>query len=188
MLFTLAYILLATLISLPYIFYVYTSPVYAQSLTCQINGGVVSCPPVACPGAQVVVTFTSTVQNFVGYNLWVLPTGTCGGSTPPDSIILAQGVGVCKGTTSTCGPYTATNADPGNTSIPCLTSNLTVTATSSMLSSVIQVGTRSLVAGQSAILNTTQITVLYTGTFLRYTNAMYLWLCRCIYKYLKSHD
>ena len=116
----------------------------------------VSCPPVVCPGANV--TFTSTVQNLVGSNLWVLPSGTCSGSTPPDSILLTQTIGGCKGITMTCGPYTATNADPG-ASIPCRTSTLTVTATSSMTSSVIQVGTRS-VGGQNAIVNTTQITVI----------------------------
>ena len=67
--------------------------------------------------------------------------------------IAPQGVGACKGITMTCGPYTASNADPG-ASNPCLTSTLSVTATSSMTSSVIQVGTRSL-GGQNAIVNTT---------------------------------
>ena len=57
--------------------------------------------------------------------------------------------------------YTATNADPGNASNPCLTSTLSVTATSSMTSSVIQVGTRSL-AGQITIVKT-QITVQSIG-------------------------
>ena len=133
--------------------------VYAQALTCQVNGGVVSCPPVVCIGAEV--TFTSTVQNLVGSNLWLLPNGTCSGSATPDSILLAQTAGGCKGITMTCGPYTASNADPG-ASDPCLTSTLSVTATSSMTSSVIKVGTRSL-AGQSAIFQNTQITVQSIG-------------------------
>ena len=71
-----------------------------QSLTCQVNGGVVSCTPVVCPGANI--TFTSTVQNYVGSNLWLLPSGTCSGSTPPDSISLPQNAGACKGLTMTC--------------------------------------------------------------------------------------
>ena len=104
-----------------------------------------------CPGAQV--TFTSTAQNLFGSNLWLLPSGTC---------VLPQNAGACNGTTMTCGPYTATNADPGNASIPCLTSTLSMTATSSMTSSVIKVGTRSL-AGQSVIINNTQITVQSIG-------------------------
>ena len=103
------------------------------------------------------MNFTSTVQ-LVANNIWLLPTGTCSGSNTPDSIVLPQTVGSCKGTTMTCGPYTASNADPG-ASNPCLTSTLSVTATSSMTSSVIQVGTRSL-GGQNAIVNTTQITVV----------------------------
>ena len=136
----------------------YSSPVHAQTLTCQVNGGVVSCPPVACPGDQV--TFTSTVLAAVGSNIWLLPSGTCSahGSTIPDSIALTQTAGRCKGIIMACGPYTATNADL-DASNPCLTSTLSVTATSSMTSSVIQVGTRS-VDGQNTIVNTTQIMII----------------------------
>ena len=144
----------------------YSSPVHAQTLICQANGGVASCPPVVCPGAQV--TFTSTVQYLVGSNIWLLPTGTCSGSALPDSILLPQVANACRGTTMTCGPYTGTNADPGSASNPCLTSTLTVTATSSMTSSVIQVGTRSL-GGQNAIVNTTQITVIGKNIFCSFS-------------------
>ena len=134
----------------------FSSPVHAQSLTCQVNGGVVSCPPVACPGDQV--TFTATVLPAVGSNIWLLPTGTCSGSTTPDSIVLTQTANACRSVTMPCGPYTATNADPG-ASKPCLTSTLSVTATSSMTSSVIKTGTQD-VSANSVIVNTTQITVI----------------------------
>ena len=134
----------------------YSSPVHAQNLTCQVNGGVVSCPPVACPGANM--TFTSTVQNLVGANLWLLPNGTCSGSATPDSIVLTQIANTCRFATTTCGPYTATNVDPG-ASKPCLTSTLSVTAISSMTSSVIKAGTQDLSAN-NIIVNNTQITVI----------------------------
>ena len=133
----------------------FSSPVHAQNFTCQVNGGVVSCPPVVCPGANL--TFTSTVAA-VANNLWVLPTGTCSGSTTPDSIVLTQTANACRSVTMPCGPYTATNADPG-ASKPCLTSTLSVTATSSMTSSVIKAGTQD-VSANTAIVNTTQITVI----------------------------
>ena len=116
-----------------------------------------SCPPVACPGAQV--TLTSTVLTAVGSNLWVLPNGTCSNSTTPDSILLPQTAGACKGITGICGPYKASNVGDPGASNSCLTSNLTVTANTTMTSSVIQAGTRT-VGGQTAIVNTTQITVI----------------------------
>ena len=117
------------------------------------------------------MTFTSTVLAAVGSNIWLLPIGTCSGSAPPDSILLTQTAGGCAGTTMTCGPYTATNADPG-ASNPCLTSTLSVTATSNMTSSVIQVGTRS-VGGQNTIVNTTQIMIKGIITFLlQYVNVL----------------
>ena len=58
----------------------------------------------------------------------------------------------------TCGPYTATNVDPGP-STPCLTSTLTVRVNTSMTSSLIMVGTQD-VSAQNNIMNTTQIMVI----------------------------
>ena len=133
-----------------------SSPGHAQTLTCQVKGGVVSCPPVACPGDQV--TFTGTNTAAVGSNLWVLPSGSCSSSIPPDTIQLTQTTGGCINVTMTCGPYTATNVDPGP-STPCLTSTLTVRVNTGMTSSLIMVGTRS-VAGQNTIVNTTHIMVI----------------------------
>ena len=117
---------------------------------------VVSCPPVACPGD--LATFTGTTTAAVSSNLWVLPGGTCSSSTPPDSVVLPQVAGACRGATMTCGPYTATNVDLGP-STPCLTSTLTVRVNTSMTSSLIMAGARS-VAGQNTIGNTTQIMVI----------------------------
>ena len=115
----------------------------------------VPCPPVACPGDQV--TFTWSAPALVGNNLWVLPSGSCSGSTTPDSIVLTQTADACRGVTMTCGPYKATNVDPGP-STPCVTSTLTVRVNTTNISSIM-VGTRS-VAGQNAILNTTLIIVI----------------------------
>ena len=119
----------------------------------------VPCPPVTCPGDQV--TFTGTATALVGNNLWVLPNGSCSSSTTPDSIVLPQTAGACRNVTMTCGPYTATNVDPGP-STPCLTSTLTVKVNTSMTSSLIMVGTRSVI-GQNTIVNTTQIIVIGTN-------------------------
>ena len=132
-----------------------SSPVHAQILTCQVNGAMVPCPPVACPGDQV--TFIGTTP-LVGSNLWVLPNGSCSSSTTPDSIVLTQTPGACRAVTMTCGPYTATNGDPGP-STPCVTSNLTVRVSTGMASSLVQTGTRSL-AAQDVIVNTTEIKVI----------------------------
>ena len=137
-----------------------SSPVHVQNLTCHVNGGVVACPPVACPGDQV--TFTGSVQPIVS-NAWLLPTGTCSGSTTPDNIVLTQTANACRFVTMTCGPYTATNVDPGP-NIPCLTSTLRVTATSSMSSSVIQTGIQDI-TGINAIVNTTQIIIIGKHVF-----------------------
>ena len=63
-----------------------------------------------------------------------------------------------------CGPYTATNVDPGPSTL-CLTSTLTVRVNTGMTSSLIMVGTRSL-AGQTAIVNTTQIMVIGKSVLL----------------------
>ena len=115
----------------------------------------VPCPPVACPGDQVTFTGTVPVVNSI---IWVLPSGSCISSTTPDSIVLTQTPGACRGATMTCGPYTATNVDPGP-STPCLTSTLTVRVNTGMTSPPIMVGTHS-VAGQKAIVNTTLIVVI----------------------------
>ena len=109
------------------------------------------------------MTFTATVLAAVASNVWVLPNGTCSGSNTPDSIVLPQGANACRSVTLTCGPYTATNVDPG-ANIPCLTSTLSVTATSSMTSSVIKAGTQD-VSGINAIVNTTQIIVVGKNAF-----------------------
>ena len=58
----------------------------------------------------------------------------------------------------TCGPYAATNVDPGP-STPCLTSTLTVRVNTGMTSSLVQTGTRSLSA-QDVTVNTTEIKVI----------------------------
>ena len=131
------------------------SPVGSQMLKCQINGGVASCPPVACPGDQVTLTWTAYL---IANNLWVLPSGSCSSSNTPDSIVLTQTVDACRRVTTTCGPYTATNVDSGP-STPCLNSTLTVRVNTGMTSSLIMVGTKDL-SGQNAILNATQIGVM----------------------------
>ena len=144
------------------IYCLYSSPVHAQNFTCQVNGGVVSCPPpVVCPGTQV--TFISTVQSLAGNNIWLLPYGTCSNAASPDSIVLTQSASICKGMTMTCGPYTATNVDPGSNK-PCVTSNLTLIASTSVLSSVIKTGTQD-VSANNIIVNTTQITVIGKNVF-----------------------
>ena len=131
-------------------------PVYTGNLTCQVNGGVVSCPPVACPGDQVTLTGTVPAVN---NNIWLLPSGSCSGSNTPDSIVLSQSKDTCKDEINkTCGPYTATNVDPGS-STPCLTSTLTVRVNTGMTSSLIMVGSRSI-NGSNSNLNTTQIIVI----------------------------
>ena len=79
----------------------------------------------------------------------------------------------------TCGPYTATNVDPGP-STPCLTSTLTVRVNTGMTSSLIMVGTRSL-AGQNTIVNTTLIMVIGK-------NVTVLWLFQVVGSCLLRHD
>ena len=64
----------------------------------------------------------------------------------------------------TCGPYTATNVDPGANK-PCLTSTLTVTVNTGMTSSLIKVGTQD-VSAQNNIMNTTQIMVIGKNVIL----------------------
>ena len=64
----------------------------------------------------------------------------------------------------TCGPYTATNVDPGP-STPCLTSTLTVRVNTGMTSSLIMVGTQD-VSAQNTIVNTTQIMVIGKNVIL----------------------
>ena len=61
---------------------------FAQNLTCEVNGNSVPYPPLVCPGNQVSIT--STTLAFIGYTIWLLPIGTCNGAM-----------------TGTCGPYTA---------------------------------------------------------------------------------
>ena len=133
-------------------------PGYAQILTCQVNRGMVPCPPVACPVDQVTITWTAPA--LVANNLWLLPSGSCSSSTTPDSIVLSQTVGACRGVATTCGPYTATNGDPGP-STTCLTSTLTVRVNTTNITSIM-VGTQS-VAGQIIIVNTTQIMTIGTN-------------------------
>ena len=148
---------------LPHVLYcVHIFSAHAQTLTCQVNGGVVPCPPAACPGDQV--TFTLTTPALVANNLWVLPSGSCSNSTTPDSIVLSQIQNTCRAVTMTCGPFTVSNVDPGANK-PCLTSTLTVTVNSSMTSSLIKVGTQD-VSAQNNIMNTTQIMVIGKNVIL----------------------
>ena len=120
-----------------------TSPAHSQLLRCQVNGVVVACPPVACPGDQV--TFTGTALREYGNNLWMLPIGTCPSSDTPDALVLAQSIGYCRGESFTCGLFKAINTDPGP-STPCLTSNLTITMTSDMVFSIIEFGAQNVTA------------------------------------------
>ena len=64
----------------------------------------------------------------------------------------------------TCGPYTATNVDPGP-STPCVTSTLTVRVNTGMTSSLVMVGTRS-VFSLNTIVNTSQIMVIGKSVLL----------------------
>ena len=146
-----------------------SSPVHAQTLTCQVKGGVVPCPSVACPGDQV--TFIGTTTALVGANLWVLPSGSCSSSTTPDSILLSQTPGAWQ-------KCDHDNVDPGP-STPCLTSTLTVRVNTGMTSSLIMVGTRSL-AGQNTIVNTTLIMVIGK-------NVTVLWLFQVVGSCLLRH-
>lgn len=135
--------------------YVCSFPVHSQNFTCEVDGNVVQCPPVVCPGAQV--TFISTALDAIGINLWVFPLGTC----PPDNRIeLVQTIHFCKGMTGTCGPYTASNVGDPVASSPCLTSSLTVTANISLSSSVIQVGTLSVDGNETTIMDITQLIII----------------------------
>ena len=130
-------------------------PVHAQTLVCRGNGVVLPCPPVTCPADKMA--FTGTVPA-IDSTLWVLPSGSCSDSRIPNSIVLTQTVDICRFETKTCGPYTATNVDPGP-SAPCLTSTLTVRVNTSMTSSLVQIGTRD-VYGHIIIINTTQIMII----------------------------
>ena len=114
-----------------------------------------SCPPVACPGDQV--TFTGTARTLSGFNLWKLPNGTCSGSATHDAILLDQSKDFCRGETSTCGPFTASNVDP-EPSVSCLSSNLTVAVTYNMPPTMIQFGAV-LVSAQAVIYNISWLTV-----------------------------
>ena len=132
-----------------------SSPVYAQSMMCQVNGTVVSCPPVVCPGDQV--TFTWNSSSLIGNKLWKLPNGTCSTSDTPDEMVMPQLKDYCRDVSSTCGPFTAKNIDPGP-AIPCLASNLTVIISPNMPSSLIQFGTTRL-SGQIVSLYALQLTL-----------------------------
>ena len=130
-----------------------SSPVHAQTLMCHVNGIAILCPPMVCPGDQVTLTWNSSY--LVGNKLWKLPNDTCSTSDTPDEIVLPQLKDYCRDVTSTCGPFTAKNIDPGP-STPCLASNLTIIISSNMLSTLIQFGTMRL-SGQIVSLYTLQL-------------------------------
>lgn len=101
------------------------SPVHAQNwlLTCHVNGDAVSCPPHAHSGDHV--TFNLKANQFEGYVLWKLPNGSCQGSKQPDTIVLSTTRGDCRRKRGFCGPFNATNIDPGHGS-SCFQNNLSV--------------------------------------------------------------
>ena len=84
----------------------------------------------ACDGD--LVTFILTADHFDGYAVWMLPNGTCQRSTTPDMILLGTARNYCRHRSGLCGPFHATNIDPGQ-GIQCLQSNLTVIMNSTRL-------------------------------------------------------
>ena len=132
----------------------YFSSASAQwPLTCQVNGNTTHCPPSACDGDQV--TFSLTAPQLDGlYVVWMLPNGTCQDSKTADQIVLATASNKCRHERGLCGPFNATNVDPGS-GLSCLTSNLTVSINSNWIPLLIQYGTRDLtsttIVGSTAI-------------------------------------
>ena len=113
-----------------------------------------SCPPVAYPGDQV--TFTWTAPSAVGYNLWILPNGTCSDATI--KLMQTNYENSCGAQSTTCGPFVARNINP-NQGDPCLQSKLTVTVNSNMTSIIkITYGSYNIYRDMKA-LNTTEIHV-----------------------------
>lgn len=79
-----------------------------------------------------------TASQFDGYVVWMLPNGTCQDSKTADQIVLATAPNECRHKSGSCGPFNATNIDPGP-GVSCLQSNLTVIMNSTPL--LIQYGT-----------------------------------------------
>lgn len=101
------------------------------SLTCQVNNNTTPCPPMACDGDLVTFILTADHIN-ESYAAWMLPNGTCQRSTTPDIILLVTTQDHCRHGSGLCGPFHATNIDPGR-GIQCLQSNLTVIMNSTRL-------------------------------------------------------
>ena len=103
-----------------------------------MNGAAVDCPPRACPGDLVTFTGTARQASYNIYNIWRLPNGTCPRNNVPDTAALPQTANKCKHASNTCGPFYATNLDPGDDlHVPCLRSNLTVNVTTIMMKTLI---------------------------------------------------